>query len=370
MNDTNHLEFAFCNSATLLLIEACSRAKHQSHSMVVNDTEEKRNCSVDFDLRRTRAVATITGNKDCQFRIESIGSEEANESARFVGCKSANVLHGRLRWTDHLWRLTKDQTSYLKIVGDALQHCNKQLESTDNGWEAPIYPLNARRVDPQGFIPWIPTVRVTTTNARFTAAFRRFRNKGTFCVAANENAISIFSSGDQEPVRSFAASKVHNTLSVAGVPYSIIHDTLYSRKNKALGLMTRLGELGLSFDLTEYGIMKDRIYVKISMGTASATLLFEGITPSKIDVPELPSSARQRRGATSERMDAPILEKEWTSEEQQRIHLWRLAHQEECDLKNKPHSDSIQRWFSDYTMVLIRRGDSPSELDLDIMSRA
>ncbi len=365
MNDTNHLEFAFCNSATLLLIEACSRAKHQSHSMVVNDTEERRTCTVDFDLRRTRAVATITGNKDCQFRIESMGSEEANESARFVGSKSTDVLHRRMRWKDHLWGVSIDGTSYLKIVGDALQHV-----STDNILGIPLSPLNARRVDPQGFIPWIPTVRVTTTNARFTAAFRRFRNKGTFCVAANENAISIFSSGDEEPVRSFAASKVHDTLSVAGVPYSIIHDTLYSRKNKALGLMTRLGDLGLSFDLTEYGIIKDRIYVKISMGTAGAILLFEGITPSKIDVPELPSSARQQRGATSERMDASIEEKEWTSEEQQRIHLWRLAHQEECDTKNKPHSDSIQRWFSDYTMVLIRRGDSPSELDLDIMSRA
>ena len=358
MNDSNHLEFAFCNSATLLLIEACSRAKHQSHSMVVDDTEESRNCSVAFDLRRNRAVATITGNKDCQIRIESIGTEEANESARFVGSKSTDVLHRRLRWGD------TDQTSYLKIVGDALQHV-----STDNGWGEPISPLNARRVDPQGFIPWIPTVRVTTTNARFTAALQKVRKKRTFCIAANESAISIFSSGDQEPVRSFAASKYCDTLSVAGVPYSTIHSTLYSRKSKALGLMTRLGELGLSFDLTEYGIMKDRIYVKISMGTASATLLFEGITPSKIDVPELPSSARQRRGATTERMDAPIEEKEWTSEEQQRIHLWRLAHQEECDSKNRPHSDSIQRWFSDYTMVLIRRGDSPSELDLDIMSR-
>lgn len=361
MNDNNHLVFAFCNSATLLLIEACSRAKHQSHSMVVNDTEEARNCSVDFDLRRTRAVATITGNKDCQFRIESMGSEEGFESARLVGAKSTDVLNRRLEWRN------MDKLSRLWVTSDAIGHAKS--EWADH--QSPVSPIvNAKRVDPQGFIPWIPTVRVTTTNARFTAAFRRFRNKGTFCVAANENAISIFSSGDQEPVRSFAASKVHNTLSVAGVPYSIIHDTLYSRKNKALGLMTRLGELGLSFDLTEYGIMKDRIYVKISMGTASATLLFEGITPSKIDVPELPSSARQRRGATSERMDAPILEKEWTSEEQQRIHLWRLAHQEECDLKNKPHSDSIQRWFSDYTMVLIRRGDSPSELDLDIMSRA
>ncbi len=358
MNDTNHLEFAFSNSATLLLIEACSRSKHQSHSMVVDDTEQKRNCSVDFDLRRNSAIATITGNRDCQIRIESMNTEEDFESARLVGSKSTYVLHRRLRWEDI------DQTSYLKIVGDALQHV-----STDNGWGEPISSLNARRVDPQGFIPWIPTVRVTTTNARFTAALRRFRNKETFCVAANENAISIFSSGDEEPVRSFAANKTYDTLSVAGVPYSIIHDILYSRKNKALGLMTRLGDLGLSFDLTEYGIIKDRIYVKISMGTASATLLFEGITPSKIDVPVLPSSARQRRGATTDRMDAPIEEKEWTSEEQKRIHLWRLAHQEECDSKNKPYSDSIQRWFSDYTMMLIRSGDSPSELDLDIMSR-
>ena len=329
--------------------------------MVVNDTEEARNCSVDFDLRRTRAVATITGNKDCQFRIESMGSEEGFESARLVGAKSTDVLNRRLDWRNMA------KLSSLSVTSDEIRHVNHEGILAAMA----VSPIqNPKRVDPQGFIPWIPTVRVTTTNARFTAAFRRFRNKGTFCVAANENAISIFSSGDEEPVRSFAASKVHNTLSVAGVPYSIIHDTLYSRKNKALGLMTRLGDLGLSFDLTEYGIMKDRIYVKISMGTASAILLFEGITPSKIDVPELPSSARQQRGATTDRMDAPILEKEWTSEEQQRIHLWRLAHQEECDLKNKPHSDSIQRWFSDYTMVLIRRGDSPSELDLDIMSRA
>jgi hypothetical protein len=360
MNDSNHLEFAFSNSATLLLIEACSRAKHQSHSMVVNKTEKKRNCSVDFDLRRNRAVATITGNKDCQFRIESMETEEANESARVVGAKSTDVLHRRLQWRNIA------KLSSLSVTSDAIRHVNPE-------WTAaglvvsPI--LNPKRVDPQGFIPWIPTVRVTTTNARFTAALKKVRNKGTFCIAANKNAISIFSSGDQEPVRSFAASKHHDTLSVAGVPYSIIHNTLYSRKNKALGLITRLGELGLSFDLTEYGIIKDRIYVKISMGMASATLLFEGITPSKIDIPDLPSSARQRRGATTNRMDAPIEEKEWTSQEQERIHLWRLAHQEECDVKNRPYSDSIQRWFSDYTMVLIRRGDSPSELDLDIMSR-
>ena len=360
MNQTNDLQFAFCNSATLLLIEACSRAKHQSHSMMVNITEEKGNCNVDFDLRRNRAVATITGNKDYQIRIESMKTGEANENVRLVGAKSTDVLNRRLDWRNMA------KLSSLSVTSDEIRHVNHEgiLAAM-----AVSSIQNPKRVDPQGFIPWIPTVRVTTTNARFTAALKRVRTKGTFCVAANQNAISIFSSGDKEPVRSFAASEPHDTLSVAGVPYSIIHNTLYSRKNKALGLMTRLGELGQSFDLTEYGIIKDRIYVKISMGTASATLLFEGITPSKIDVPVLPSSARQRRGATTDRMDAPIEEKEWTSDEQQRIHLWRLAHQEECDSKNRPHSDSIQRWFSDYTMVLIRRGDSPSEMDLDIMSR-
>ena len=198
---------------------------------------------------------------------------------------------------------------------------------------------------------------------------RKFRKKETFCVAANENAISIFSSGDEEPVRSFAASEYHDSLSVAGAPYSIIYDTLYSRKSESLGLTNRLGELGLSFDLTEYGIIKDRIYVKCLWGQLVPPCCLKESLPSKLMSQNLPSTARQRRGASTDSMNKTVSKKRIGMKEQQRIHLWRLAHQEECDSKNRPYSDSIQRWFSDYTMMLIRRGDSPSEMDLDIMSR-
>ena len=367
MNDTNHLDFAFSKSASLLLLGVVRGTKWQTHPMMPSKTASS-NCNLTFDLQRKTAFATITGHKDYQSRIKSelsnYSEPDAEVSARILVPSVGMITDRRLEWR------YIDQGSYLRVLHDGgaihFRHCTDK-DKDDAQWGYDV--TNVRRVDPQGFIPWEPTVRVTTTNARFTAMLRKFRKKETFCVAANESAISIFSSGDEEPVRSFAASESHDSLTVAGAPYSIIYDTLYSRKSESLGLINRLTNMGLSFDLTEYGIIKGRIYVTVSMGTASATLLFEGITPSKIDIPELPSTARQRRGASTDSMDKTVLEKDWNEAEQTIIQQWRLAHQEECDSKNKPYSDSIQRWFSDYTMMLIRSGDSPSEMDLDIMSR-
>ena len=37
--------------------------------------------------------------------------------------------------------------------------------------------------------------------------------------------------------------------------------------------------------------------------------------------------------------------------------------------RKKPSSESIQKWFSDYSMLLIRNGDSPDDLDFNIMSK-
>ncbi len=366
MNDTYHLDFAFSKSASLLLLGVARGTKWQTHSMMPSKTASS-NCNLTFDLQRKTVFATITGHKDYQSRIKSelsnYSEPDAEVSARIIGLNVGEITHRTLEWRN------VDQESYLRVLHDGgaihLHHCNNEDDDLSIGHVA----RTVRRVDPQGFIPWEPTVRVTTTNARFTAMLRKFRKKETFCVAANESAISIFSSGDEEVVRSFAASESHDSLTVAGAPYSIIYDTLYSRKSESLGLTNRLTNMGLSFDLTEYGIIKGRIYVTVSMGTASATLLFEGITPSKLDIPELPSTARQRRGASTDSMDKTVLEKDWNEAEQKILQQWRLAHQEECDSKNKPYSDSIQRWFSDYTTMLIRSGDSPSEMDLDIMSR-
>ena len=367
MNDTNHLDFAFSKSASLLLLGVARGTKWQTHPLMPSKIASS-NCDVTFDLQRNTVFATITGHKDYQSRIKSelsnYSEPDAEVSARLIGSHVGAITDRRLGWRD------MNQGSYLRVLHDGgaiyLHHCD---EGEDDNTSIGRSTGSVSRVDPQGFIPWEPTVRVTTTNARFTAMLRKFRKKETFCVAANESAISIFSSGDEEPIRSFAASESHDSLTVAGAPYSIIYDTLYSRKSESLGLTNRLTNMGLSFDLTEYGIIKGRIYVTVSMGTASATLLFEGITPSKIDIPELPSTPRQRRGASTDSMNKTVLEKNWNEAEQQIIQQWRLAHQEECDSKNKPYSDSIQRWFSDYTMMLIRSGDSPSEMDLDIMSR-
>lgn len=359
MNQTNDLRFAFSSNATALLRAVCNQMSKASHDLVIDDTNYSHNNHASFDIRGQELFTTITNHHDYQTRIKSGWTGFIDEpSVRLIGVRANAITSRQLGWN----RIGGEPRLRVGFNG-TLSSCDETLEPTGQ------FTVENRRVSPDGFVPWEPTVQITTTNARFTAALRKVRTKGTFCIAANENAISIFSSGDEEPVRSFAANESYDGLTVAGVPYSTIYNTLYSRKSKHLGLINRLTSIGLSFDLTEYGIIKDRIYVTISAGEASATLLFEGITPSNIGVPELPSTARQRRGASPEQMVNSVLEMDWNEAERERIQRWILAHQQECDSKNKPYSDSIQRWFSDYTMMLIRSGDSPSELDLDIMSR-
>lgn len=359
MNQTNDLRFAFSSNATALLRAVCDQMSKVSHDLVIDDTNFSNDTWASFDIRGQELFTTITNHRDYQTRITSGWNGHIDEPfVRLIGIRANAITSRQLGWN----RIGGEPR--LRVGFDGVLHsCDETLTPVNHR------ATENRRVGPDGFVPWEPTVRITTTNARFTAVLRKVRTKGTFCIAANENAISIFSSGDEEPVRSFGANETYDSLTVAGVPYSTIYNTLYSRKSKHLGLINRLTNIGLSFDLTEYGIIKDRIYVTISAGTASATLLFEGITSSNINVPELPSTARQRRGASTEQMVNRVLEMDWNEAERERIHQWMLAHQRECDTKNKPYSDSIQRWFTDYTMMLIRSGDSPSELDLDIMSR-
>lgn len=339
------LRTVFSADALMLLHGVTLQMKKRSNRLNPTTTEDCNTAefSMDYDQRGDSHFITITGHKEFQARVYNTSDSVSEEDVRFT--------YPRLIWDSVLGRF------FDKISGIIQDPTPRNVL------------MDTQRKDPSGFTAWEPDVQMSTTSTRFRATLRQFRKKESFCVATNENAISIFSRGDEEPVRSFGANKEYSSTIIAGLPFSIMNEILYSRKASHIGLVNRLTELGIDFNITEYGVCKDRIYVKITAGEATLMLLFEGITPSRIDLPNIPTTARQRRGATQHEMSAVTSLENWSKEDRERIQAWRRSHQQECDAKNKPYSDSIQRWFSDHLMILLRSGESASELDLDIMSR-
>ena len=232
--------------------------------------------------------------------------------------------------------------------------------------------------------PFRPQVRIGTTNAEFRKLLLRCKDK-SFCLSVHNNEIGIFTHGEDKPVYSFKVNDTYATRYWAGADFETIFNSLYRRLSSDEGLIKRLSVL-YDIDITEYGIIDNRIYVKVEQEGLAIYLMFNGLTP--IDFADyqltLPEKLRLRRGYKDERwqsVDKPISEEtivseptalttiEWTTEEEARIQQWRTSHVDRCKARNKPESESIQQWFSDYAMMLIKDGNSPSDLDFNIMSR-
>jgi len=227
-----------------------------------------------------------------------------------------------------------------------------------------------------------PTMRYRTSHA----AFRKILNKcktGTFCIITRDNKIGVFANQEGEPtVHSLATDGQEFTDALAAVDYLTIYNSLYRRKQSDLGLMNRLSMIG-DFDITEFGIVDNRVYVRISGEGFTATFTYHAID---YDIPEveIPVNTKRRRGRTQVEEVIPdpvevwqetlteISESDevvWTTEEEDRLILWQDAHAMWCNNRNQERSNSRALWFSHYSMALIRNGEAPDELDIEIMSK-
>lgn len=226
-----------------------------------------------------------------------------------------------------------------------------------------------------------PCTRYLTTNAEFRKTLNKCKN-GTFCIITRNNKIGIFANREDAPtVFPLASDGQEFTNAIAGVDYLTIYNSLYRRKQSDLGLMNRLSSIG-AFDITEFGIVDNRVYVRISGEGITATLTYHAV--SGVPEVEIPANAprRRRRRQTQEVIPDPvhvwedtlteISESEevvWTTEEEVRLILWQDAHAMWCNDRNQERSNSRAVWFSHYSMALIRNGEAPDELDFEIMSK-
>lgn len=226
-----------------------------------------------------------------------------------------------------------------------------------------------------------PTLRYIITNANFRKTLNKCKN-GTFCIITRNNKIGIFANGEDAPtVYPLHSDGQEFTDAIAGVDYLTIYNSLYRRKQSDLGLMNRLSSIG-DFDITEFGIVDNRVYVRIGGEGITATFTYHSVTG--IPEVEIPASTtrRRRRRQTQEVIPNPVEvwedslnelsdhdEVVWTTEEQDRLILWQAAHGMWCIDRNQDLSNSRAVWFTHYSMGLIRNGDAPDELDIQIMSK-
>lgn len=226
-----------------------------------------------------------------------------------------------------------------------------------------------------------PCARYLTTNPEFRKTLNKCKN-GTFCIITRNNKIGIFANREDAPtVFPLASDGQEFTDAIAGVDYLTIYNSLYRRKQSDLGLMNRLSSIG-DFDITEFGIVDNRVYVIISGEGITATLMYHPV--SGIPEVEIPANTRRRRRRRPVQEVIPdpahvweetlieISESDevvWTEEEDARLILWQDAHAMWCNDRNQERSNSRAVWFSHYSMALIRNGQAPDELDFQIMSK-
>ena len=213
-----------------------------------------------------------------------------------------------------------------------------------------------------------------TTNPEFRKLLNKCKG-GTFCVATRNNRLGIFTGGASNPTVTALASGEYSD-DTAGVTYKVIYESLYRRKLNAQGVVTLLHHNGSDCDISEFGIVDGRVYVVVSGVDFSARLLYHRTSglQSQVVIPEVAQKTlkRQRKPQTVveivEALEIPITV-ELTDEEQARLVLWEEAHTAWVDNRNQTASKSRQLWFSHYSMMLIRRGQAPDELDIEIMSK-
>ena len=226
-----------------------------------------------------------------------------------------------------------------------------------------------------------PILTRSTTNAEFRKTLNKCKT-GAFCIITRNNKIGIFANREDAPtVYPLHSDGQEFTDAIAGVDYLTIYNSLYRRKQSDLGLMNRLSSIG-DFDITEFGIVDNRVYVRISGEGLTATFTYHAVTG--IPEVEIPVSTRRRRRRRQTQEVIPDSaevwedtlnelqetdEVVWTTEEQDRLILWQDAHAMWCNDRNQERSNSRAVWFSHYSMALIRNGEVPDELDLEIMSK-
>ena len=226
-----------------------------------------------------------------------------------------------------------------------------------------------------------PSMRYETTNAEFRKLLNKCKT-GTFCVITRNDRIGIFANREDAPtVHSLASDGQEFANAIAGVDYQIIYNSLYRRKASDSGLMNRLSSIG-DFDITEFGIVDNRVYVKLSSEGIAATLIYHSVTGiPEVEIP-LNTKRRRRNKQIQENTPDPVHvwenvldelsesdEVEWTDEEEVRLLIWQEAHVMWCNNRNQSRSNSRAVWFSHYSMALIRNGEAPDELDSEILSK-
>jgi hypothetical protein len=221
-----------------------------------------------------------------------------------------------------------------------------------------------------------PSVSIATTNAEF----RTFLNKckgDTFCIVSRNNRVGIYNNGtgDNLKITPLPCSDEHSD-DIAGVDYLVIYNSLYRRKQSCLGLINTLSTIG-DFDIVEFGIIDSRVYIIVEGEDFTARLLYHSRSDlnTEVEIPDVTKKTKKRKKQTQPEI-VYVVEPEpeiepinFTEEEEAQLSLWRNAHSEWVTSRNQPLSQSRAVWFSHYSMMLIRRGETPNELDIQIMSK-
>lgn len=241
-----------------------------------------------------------------------------------------------------------------------------------------------------------PSVRISTTNADFRKILNKCKG-GAFCIVSRDNRIGIYNSESEQPV----VTPVNTDYSIedgvkcrdaiASVDFQMLYFALYRRKQGLEGLINTISRGAVDYDITEYGIIDGKVYLVISGEEISARLLFTttGATDTGIEIPEMQQRKKRTRRSSSTQLqtDAGRTERlvasleqglqvspvdpavEFTEEEATRLNLWLQAHTRWVTSRNQSPSTSRQVWFSHYSMMLIQNGESPDELDFQIMGK-
>lgn len=221
-----------------------------------------------------------------------------------------------------------------------------------------------------------PSVSIATTNAEF----RTFLNKckgDTFCIVSRNNRVGIYNNGTGDNLKiTPIPCGDKNSDDIAGVDYLVIYNSLYRRKQSCSGLMNTLSNIG-DFDIVEFGIIDSRVYIIVEGEDFTARLLYHSRSDlnTGVEIPDVTKKTKKRKKQTQPEIvyvvePAPEIEPiNFTEEEEAQLSLWRNAHSEWVTSRNQPLSQSRAVWFSHYSMMLIRRGETPNELDIQIMSK-
>lgn len=310
---------------------------------------------------------------DLVIEVETLARNTVNEDRRY----SSGNINGRAFRNPHT---VADEARLTIGLGDRSIYWGTTAEANPAQQVAASEECLRKNLKEYRFEP---SLTYLTTNAEFRKILNKCKT-GTFCIITRNNKIGIFANREDAPTvhALHTAGRYEDAAdAIAGVDYLTIYNSLYRRKASDLGLMNRLSSIG-DFDITEFGIVDNRVYVIISGEGITATLTYH--TVDGIPEVEIPANTkrRRRRRQAQEVIPDPVHvweetlievnesdEVVWTTEEEDRLILWQDAHAMWCNDRNQERSNSRAVWFSHYSMALIRNGEAPDELDIQIMSK-